>query len=292
MDGNGCTGSTTISIIEPPVLLTNSSSININCAGFNNGKATTTTTGGTSPYSYLWNNNATTQNISNLAAGLYTVIVTDANGCTSSSSTLITVDNCNIILSLNIFLQGFYSSNGIMDNSGAGGFLFITSVSGNLFDADTLTVNVMQPNYPYALVEEQKGILQTNGSISVAFGTSVVAGNSYYLKINHLNSVETWSKTPVVLNSVSNYSFTTAASQAYGDNLTLTPDNLYYSIFTGDINQDGAIDGSDFLELDPKVQNGEGGYNNGDLNGDGAVDGTDFLLLDPNVQSGVGIINP
>ena len=218
--------------------------------------------------------------------------VTDANGCTSSSSTLISVDNCNIILSLNIFLQGFYSSNGMMDNSGTGGFMYVTSVSGNLSDADTLKISVMQPNYPFDLVEEQKGILQTDGSISVSFGTAVIAGNSYYLKINHLNSVETWSKIPVALNPVSNYSFTSAATQAYGDNLTLTPDNLYYSIFTGDINQDGAIDGSDFLLLDPKVQNGEGGYNTGDLNGDGAVDGTDFLLLDPNVQSGVGILNP
>ena len=96
----------------------------------------------------------------------------------------------------------------------------------------------------------------------------------------------------MILSSTTNYSFTSAATQAYGGNLALTPDNLYYSIYTGDINQDGAVDGSDFLELDPRIQNGEGGYNVGDLNGDGAVDGSDFLLLDPNVQLGIGASIP
>ena len=54
-------------------------------------------------------------------------------------------------------------------------------------------------------------------------------------------------------------------------------------IFNGDINQDGSIDGGDFLEFDPSNQNGDGGYMVGDLNGEGSVDCGDFLLLDPNI---------
>ena len=65
-----------------------------------------------------------------------------------------------------------------------------------------------------------------------------------------------------------------------------------YAIFSGDINQDKAIDISDFLELDPHIQNGDGGYIVYDINGDGAVDISDFLLLDPNIQNGIGAAIP
>ena len=41
-------------------------------------------------YSYVWNNGATTASITGVPSGTYTVTVTDANGCTSTSSTTIT----------------------------------------------------------------------------------------------------------------------------------------------------------------------------------------------------------
>jgi hypothetical protein len=65
-----------------------------------------------------------------------------------------------------------------------------------------------------------------------------------------------------------------------------------WAIFSGDINQDFAVDVTDYLILDPDIQNGLGGYVVTDLNGDGAVDVTDYLILDPNIQNGVGAIIP
>ncbi len=99
--------------------------------------------------------------------------------------------------------------------------------------------------------------------------------------------------------SAVNFSFS-QTNNAFGDNMkvvdsTLVSGNTYqyvFAMYSGDINQDGAIDGSDFLEIDPSIQNGDGGYMPGDLNGDGAVDGTDFLVLDPNIQLGVGTVTP
>jgi len=51
------------------------------------GTATATPTSGSGPYTYSWSNTATTQTISSLPAGVYTVTVTDANGCTVTKVT-------------------------------------------------------------------------------------------------------------------------------------------------------------------------------------------------------------
>ena len=101
-------------------------------------------------------------------------------------------------------------------------------------------------------------------------------------------SIETWSKNSVLFSEINTYDFTTSSSKAFGDNEIETFDFLGWTIFSGDINQDGAIDGSDFLEFDGPNQAGAGGYEVADLNGDGAVDGSDFLIFDPNNQGGIG----
>jgi gliding motility-associated-like protein len=90
-DANGCTTTVTATITQPqaPLTLTNTQT-NILCFGTSTGSINLTPAGGTPAYSYLWSNNATTQNLTSLAAGTYTVVVTDANGCTANASVTIT----------------------------------------------------------------------------------------------------------------------------------------------------------------------------------------------------------
>ena len=85
-DANGCTDDETASITEPAVLSATATATDASCRGGNDGQVTLVVTGGTMAYSYSWSNTETTQDITGLTAGTYTVTVTDANGCTTSDS--------------------------------------------------------------------------------------------------------------------------------------------------------------------------------------------------------------
>ncbi|MBK6834178.1 MAG: choice-of-anchor D domain-containing protein [Bacteroidetes bacterium] len=90
-DANGCTSSSSVAITEPTALSTNlDSQTNVLCNGGTTGEITTSTTGGTGAYSYLWSDGQTTATANNLAAGVYTYTVTDVNGCSSTSSATVT----------------------------------------------------------------------------------------------------------------------------------------------------------------------------------------------------------
>ena len=81
-DANACTDTTSVTITEPTDLsAVISNSQNVACNGSASGFAVVTATGGTLPYSYAWDNGATTDSIYNQTSGFYTVTVTDGNGC-------------------------------------------------------------------------------------------------------------------------------------------------------------------------------------------------------------------
>lgn len=79
-DANNCTHDTSM-VITQPTDLTFTKNTNATTCGKANGNAMITVAGGTPTYSYSWNTNATTSNLSNVTAGTYTLSVTDANGC-------------------------------------------------------------------------------------------------------------------------------------------------------------------------------------------------------------------
>ncbi len=76
-----------ISITEPEELLvTTNTIINVLCAESNSGAIDISVTGGTAPYTYNWNANTyTTEDLTDVSAGIYNLIVTDANGCETST---------------------------------------------------------------------------------------------------------------------------------------------------------------------------------------------------------------
>ncbi len=93
----------TIIISQPDSLSLNISTTSMN--GSNNGTADLTFSGGVSPHTFSWSNGASTQNLSGLAAGDYTVTITDANSCTKSATTTIIDKTCyDHELALNILM--------------------------------------------------------------------------------------------------------------------------------------------------------------------------------------------
>jgi CotH kinase protein/Lamin Tail Domain/Chitobiase/beta-hexosaminidase C-terminal domain/Secretion system C-terminal sorting domain/SprB repeat/Divergent InlB B-repeat domain len=81
-DGNNCTLVENILVFEPSPLESTYNTTNPACFGESNGLVSLSINGGVSPYNYLWNTGQTTPQLSNLAAGNYTVTITDNNSCT------------------------------------------------------------------------------------------------------------------------------------------------------------------------------------------------------------------
>ncbi len=84
-DVRGCLfKSGTIALLAPPVLEVQlNATNNPTCKGKLDGNININIIGGNAPYSYLWNNQAITRDLTNVDAGIYTVSVTDKNGCTT-----------------------------------------------------------------------------------------------------------------------------------------------------------------------------------------------------------------
>lgn len=157
--------------------------------------------------------------------------------------------------------------------------------------ADSITVLLRSISSPYGIVDSSRAVTNSSGNASVNF-TNPLDGINYYLVVKHRNSIETWSKDggEAFSSGSLTYDFTTAASQAYGDNMILA--NGEYSFFTGDPTQDGIVDGNDGAMIDNDASNFNTGYLVTDLNCDSIVDGTDAAYADNNAANFVSKISP
>jgi gliding motility-associated-like protein len=81
-DGMGCTIQRTFSIVAPQVLILDGIVQNaLDCTTSNSGGINLIPSGGSPPYSFNWSNGATTEDLTNVTNGNYSVIVTDSRGC-------------------------------------------------------------------------------------------------------------------------------------------------------------------------------------------------------------------
>jgi hypothetical protein len=93
-DGQSCTAAATATVTQPALLLANAFATPQTGNGAADGAAGANPSGGTAPYTFLWETGDTTASISGLLPGAYTVTVTDANNCSSVETVNVSPFNC------------------------------------------------------------------------------------------------------------------------------------------------------------------------------------------------------
>ena len=181
-DANECTATGSVTITQPALLdATAGSQTNIACNGVTTGSATVTVTGGTPGYTYSWApSGGTAATATDLAAGNYTVTVTDANGCTDAESFTITqptVVNTTAGAQVNVSCNG--GANGsasVAVTGGTGAYTYSWAPSGGTaatatgLAAGTYTVTVTDAN---GCMDIQAFIITQPTVVNATAGTQV-----------------------------------------------------------------------------------------------------------------------
>ncbi len=121
-DAKGCTGVANVVLTAPPALKVSFQVAQALCNGENNGSAKAIASGGTAPYQFQWSNGAASDAITQVAAGLYQITLTDAKGCTLNGD--VEIDQPDIPLGGTATQQDvgcFGGHNGTITIAGSGG---------------------------------------------------------------------------------------------------------------------------------------------------------------------------
>jgi hypothetical protein len=105
------------------------------------------------------------------------------------------VDVCSLRVNLRMLIEGLYIGSGTMTNP-----LYLNGISSDPSDADLIQIELHESFAPYTSVSSLTTVLKTDGN-AIALFPGAVYGGSYYVVVKHRNSIETWSKFPVVFST-------------------------------------------------------------------------------------------
>lgn len=229
-DANGCTKTQSFTLTAPAAMTITGTATNMTCIGANNGSIAVSATGGTGSKTYTWSNGATGTTASNLAAGSYTVTVTDASGCTATQSYTISAPTAIAITgtATNISCSG--TNNGSITVSATGGtgsktFAWSNGVNGatvNNLAAGSYTVTATDAN---GCTATQSYTISAPTSISItgtATNAACAASNSGSITVSATGGTGsktfTWSNgaTGVTASNLGASSYTVTATDANG----------------------------------------------------------------------------
>ena len=148
---------------------------------------------------------------------------------------------------------------------------YYNAFSNNLYTSDAVKFYLRQSVPPYPVMDSAFSVIDQFTFNALTYFPNALSG-SYYITAIHRNCIETWSKAggeSYVRGQVLNYDFTSAHSNAYGNNLKqINSLPLTYGIYSGDVNQNGIIDLNDVISIYNNAVNFTAGYVPTDLNGD------------------------
>lgn len=184
-DGNGCTTVSNVTVTQPNALASNLTSQNTGC-GMTNGIITSSSSGGTGSYTYLWSDGQITSSATGLAQGTYTLTIMDANGCLlvdtisvsqdpppvasiSGDTSLCLGESVSLVASggNSYFWNTFQTTASIIVSPSASSNYSVIVTNGNCTDTTFLSVTV-----------NQLPIANAGTDVTVAYGQSLQIGAS------------------------------------------------------------------------------------------------------------------
>jgi large repetitive protein len=146
----GCVRQIALTVTQPNALAIANTNTNVSCNGGSNGAINITVSGGASPYTYNWGGGITTEDRTGISAGTYSVVATDANGCTLTSSTYTISQPTAVAVTLSSQTNNtcFGLSTGSATVNGSGGTAPYTySINGTVFQSSGLFSSLAAGNY-------------------------------------------------------------------------------------------------------------------------------------------------
>ena len=134
--------------------------------------------------------------------GNYPFIVIDSTDNFIVDSIVITEGVCNMTLNLKMFIEGYYTLGGIMNAP-----LNILGFSIDPFISDSVKIELHDPFNPTTVLAIETTVVDNYGN-AIAHFPNFILDSSAYIVIIHKNSIETWSKLPVILGTNTNFDFT------------------------------------------------------------------------------------
>lgn len=174
-DVNGCTIDSSATVSLSSTLSSTASASDVSCNGGNDGSVSVSVSGGTSPYSYAWNNGATAASQIDLVSGLYNVTITDSVGCTTLASTSVLEPAALSLAITGNDISCFGANDGDATASVSGGTLPYTYLWSNGSTSNSIS-GLVAGTYD-ATVTDNNGCTVSE-SISIAEPTALSASTS------------------------------------------------------------------------------------------------------------------
>ena len=276
-DANGCTWTGNQNVLEPSEMQASTVETNVTCNGLSDGSIDLTVFGGTAPYTFQWTNSlmvtvSSTEDLINIPAETYTVLITDDNGCTVTLTREITQPPLPLTAATQVVdVLCFGENTGEIDLSVNGGtppYTYswnsgqttedISALLAGSYDFDVLDANncpvsgsavVAQPAFPLDvtnLIQDVACFGESNGSIDLT-----VSGGTAPYQYSWINSTYQLSSTSedLVNFPADSYAYLVTDDNGctFSDTLTISePPLLESSIVGTDIlcfgGNNGAID--------------------------------------------------
>ncbi|RMA56688.1 Ig-like domain-containing protein, partial [Ulvibacter antarcticus] len=250
-DARGCVATNSATVLQPSSGLTISTVVtDVLCNGDATGAIDVTVGGGTPPYSYAWSNGATTEDLSNIVAGTYTVNVTDANGCTISASNVVVAEPANA-LSIVITKENATTGQGCTDgeatatvSGGTPGYTYLWSASAG--GQTTATATNLPAGTHSVTVTDSNGCVLTQGVVIDCSNTcdAIVVIDS---KTDVLCTGDTTGSATVSASSIANpgatftFTWNTVPAQVDAGVTTSTTSGLAAGVYTVSVTIDGTV---------------------------------------------------